>query len=88
MGLHPYIISNAAKSQMFEGFKHKIYPFRDFKVEQANSVISLPLIGREDDLLAVIVLFNKVNADHTMSFFTDDDTFILKSIGILIESVI
>ena len=52
-----------------------------------NSVISVPIIAENRSLIGVIVLFNKVRSDMSLSFFTDEDVHIIKACGHVVEKV-
>lgn len=53
-----------------------------------NSVLSVPLIAENRQLLGVMVLFNKVRSDMSLSFFTDEDVHIVKACGLVVEKVL
>lgn len=53
------IINNVKVNQLYNSCKNKIHPFKDHTVLLAHSVIGVPLLNENQELVGVIQMFNK-----------------------------
>ena len=77
------VISNASVSSFYNGFDIVFSPFSLPSKEplQASTVASVP-VSKEGSVRMVLLLFNKLDENTSLAYFTDNDLAIVEAFGL------
>ncbi|CAG9318957.1 unnamed protein product [Blepharisma stoltei] len=73
---------NLNSSSFYTSFDFKLYPFTANGTQQvpASSVACIPIV-KNGEVNIVLVLFNKIDENNSISYFTENDMNIIQAIG-------
>ncbi|CAG9320099.1 unnamed protein product [Blepharisma stoltei] len=85
----PQAINNPNSSSFYSSFEHKLYPYSNLGNQQmqANSVACVPIVKNENTKI-VLLLFNKLDENKSMSYFSENDMNIIQAIGEMMLGVL
>jgi GAF domain-containing protein len=84
------IINHISTSVLYNAFSKKLSAFStqsDQRI-QATNVAAVPIIDCEGEVQAVIILFNKQDANKSLKSFSDNDITLIQSVGLILTEVL
>ncbi|CAG9322816.1 unnamed protein product [Blepharisma stoltei] len=84
------IINNPHTSTFYSTFTEKILPFSiiDNALIEPTSLCAVPFTSGSHEVKGVIMLFDKLDQNKALSYFTMNDVHIVQSIGIVMTQII
>ena len=84
MESEPQVINNASASVFYNNFKIQFHPIvlPSKETIQASTVACVP-IAIAGEIQLVILLFNKLDENNSLAYFTDNDLYLIEALGLL-----
>ena len=84
MQSEPQVVNNASASVFYNNFEIKFHPIvlPTKEVVQASTVACVPIVMAGETQL-VLLLFNKLDENNSLAYFTDNDLYLIEALGLL-----
>lgn len=78
----PQVLNNPNSSSFYSSFEHKLYPYSNLGNQQlqASSIACIPIV-KDQVSETVLMLFNKLDENKSISYFTENDISVVQAIG-------